>query len=52
MGIKNPKGGTVKGSNMHNFYYNSSGNSIKEIRNYCEEDVMTTIELVKKVKEL
>jgi hypothetical protein len=53
MGIKNPKGGTVKGSNMHDFYYNSdSGNSIEEIKNYCEDDVITTIELVKKVKEL
>lgn len=53
MGIKNPKGGTVKGSNMHNFYYNdNSENSIEQIKNYCEEDVTTTIELVKKVKEL
>ena len=53
MGIKNPKGGTVKGSNMHNFYYNgNSENSIEQIKNYCEEDVTTTIELVKKVKKL
>jgi len=53
MGIKNPKGGTVKGSNMHNFYYNgNSENSIEQIKNYCEEDVITTIELVKKVKKL
>ena len=53
MGIENPKGGVVKGSNMHNFYYNSNNkNSIEQIKNYCEEDVTTTIELVKKVKKL
>ena len=53
MGIKNPKGGVVKGSNMHDFYYNSnSEDDIKQIKNYCEEDVITTMELVKKVKEL
>mgnify|MGYP003141440590 FL=1 len=50
MGIDNPKDNEVNGSNMHNYYYNNSDKD--KIKNYCEEDVKSTIKLIQKIKTL
>ena len=50
LGIKNPKNNEVNGSNMHIYYYNT--NNIDKIKDYCEEDVKTTIDLLVKINEL
>ena len=48
--IKNPKDNEVNGSNMHNFYYNN--NNLNKIKTYCEEDVKSVINLIKKISAL
>ena len=50
LGLETSKEGEVNGSNMHKYYYDS--NNIEKIKNYCEEDVKCTINLVKKLKKL
>ena len=47
LGLESPKEGEVNGSNIHKYYYN---NDIDKIKNYCEEDVKCTINLIKKIK--
>lgn len=48
LGLETSKEGEVNGSNMHKYYYDN--NNIEKIKNYCEEDVKCTINLVKKLK--
>ena len=48
--VPNPKDNEVNGSNMHIYYYNN--NDIMKIVKYCEEDVKSTINLMKRLKEL
>ena len=50
LGLETSKEGEVNGSNMHKYYYDN--NNIEKIKNYCEEDVKCTINLVKKLKKL
>ena len=50
LGLETSKEGEVNGSNMHKYYYDN--NNIEKIKNYCEEDVKCTINLVKKLKNL
>lgn len=50
MGLKNPKMGEVKGENLHKYFYNDG--DIKKIEEYCVGDVESTINLVKKIKEI
>ena len=53
LGLETSKEGEVNGSNMHKYYYdNSNKNGLDKIKNYCEEDVKCTINLVKKLKNL
>ena len=47
--IDNPKDSEVNGSNMHNYYYTI--NNIEKIKTYCEEDVKSTIKMIKKVNK-
>ena len=47
--IDNPKDGEVNGSNMHNYYY--TVNNIEKIKTYCEEDVKSTIKMIKKINK-
>lgn len=50
MGLPNPKAGDVKADSVHDAYWNKDGlNSIKE---YCEKDVNTTIQLMIKLNNL
>ena len=49
LGLESPKEGEVNGSNIHKYYYN---NDIDKIKNYCEEDVKCTINLIKKLKNI
>jgi len=50
LGLESPKDGEVNGSNMHKYYYNN--NDTNKIKNYCEEDVKCTINLIKKLKNI
>ena len=50
LNVPNPKDNEVNGSNMHIYYYNN--NDINNIVKYCEEDVKSTINLMKRLKEL
>jgi len=53
LGLETSKEGEVNGSNMHKYYYdNSNKTGLDKIKNYCEEDVKCTINLVKKLKKL
>ena len=47
LNIDNPKDSEVNGSNMHNYYYTI--NNIEKIKNYCEEDIKSTIKMIKKI---
>jgi len=48
LGLETSKDGEVNGSNIHKYYYDN--NDIVKIKNYCEEDVKCTINLIKKLK--
>ena len=50
LNVPNPKDNEVNGSNMHIYYYNN--NDMSNIVKYCEEDVKSTINLMKRLKEL
>ena len=50
LGIPSPKEGDVKGSNVHHSYWNE--NKLKEISEYCEQDVNVLVEVIKKLKKL
>ena len=50
LGLETSKEGEVNGSNMHKYYYDN--NNTEKIKNYCEEDVKCTINLIKKLKKL
>ena len=57
LGVESPKSGELKGENMHKYYYDWSEEkekslSIKRddnIKEYCEKDVVATINLVKSI---
>ena len=48
--IDNPKESEVRGANMHAYYYNNG--SIEKIINYCEEDIKSLINFVKKIDKI
>ena len=48
LGLETSKEGEVNGSNIHKYYYDN--NNTEKIKNYCEEDVKCTINLIKKLK--
>ena len=48
--LETSKEGEVNGSNIHKYYYDN--NNTEKIKNYCEEDVKCTINLIKKLKKL
>jgi DNA polymerase elongation subunit (family B) len=50
LGLPSSKEGEVKGDNVHDSYWN--GGKLKEISEYCEEDVNVLIKVIKKLKEL
>tara|TARA_R110000803_G_scaffold47825_11_gene99677 strand:+ start:5579 stop:6283 length:705 start_codon:yes stop_codon:yes gene_type:complete len=50
MGIDSPKLGEIKGSNIHDNFYNE--NNIVKIVEYCERDVTVLMDLVEKIKKL
>ena len=50
LGIPNPKDNEVNGSNMHIYYYNN--NDMNKIVEYCEEDVKSTIHIIKKLNSI
>ena len=47
LNIDNPKDSEGNGSNMHNYYYTI--NNIEKIKNYCEEDIKSTIKMIQKI---
>jgi len=54
LGIDSPKDGDVKGENLHKFYYTafdqgSVDERLEKIKEYCEKDVTSLINLVKKI---
>jgi len=54
LGIDSPKSGEVKGENLHKFYYTSFDKdkldeNLQKIKEYCEKDVTSLINLVKKI---
>tara|TARA_R110000824_G_scaffold74599_6_gene189548 strand:+ start:192 stop:884 length:693 start_codon:yes stop_codon:yes gene_type:complete len=49
LGIPNPKDNEVNGANMHSYYYDNG--DIEKIKNYCEEDVKSLINFVKKINK-
>jgi DNA polymerase elongation subunit (family B) len=53
LGIPNPKDNEVNGANLHSFYYGDNLNmkeKLEKIKNYCEEDVLSLIKFVQKIK--
>lgn len=50
LGIPSPKNGEVTGNQVHDNFY--SVNNYEGIKEYCEKDVDTVIEIIKKLKEL
>ena len=58
LGIHSPKDGDLKGENMHHYYYDwPEGKEVElgvrrddNIKEYCEKDVVATINLVKHIK--
>lgn len=48
--IKNPKDSEVSGSNIHNYFHN--GGEINKIVTYCEEDVKSLINFIKKIEKI
>ena len=50
MDISSPKEGEVTGDKVHNAYWNE--NKLKEITEYCENDVRVLIDIIKKLKTL
>jgi len=58
LGIPNPKDNEVNGANMHSFYYDNGGGGtehfgkfLEKIKTYCEEDVKSLINFVKKINK-
>lgn len=57
LGVESPKSGELKGENMHKYYYDWSEEKEKSlgikrddnIKEYCEKDVVATINLVKSI---
>ena len=50
MGIESPKTGSVSGNNIHKQYWYES--KIDEISEYCEKDVKSLLQIIKKIYEL
>ena len=57
LGVESPKSGELKGENMHKYYYDWSEEKEKSlgikrddnVKEYCEKDVVATINLVKSI---
>jgi hypothetical protein len=49
LGIPNPKDNEVNGANLHSFYYDKR--DLEKIKKYCEEDVKSLINFVKKINK-
>ena len=55
LGISNPKDNEVNGANLHSFYYNNKldqEEKMEKIKKYCEEDIKSLINFVKKIKSI
>lgn len=50
LNIKSPKNGEVTGNVVHENFYEK--NNYEEIKNYCERDVDTIVEIIKKLQNL
>ena len=48
--IDNPKDSKVNGANMHSYYYDNG--DIEKIMKYCEKDVKSLINFVKKIEKI
>lgn len=51
LGIDSPKNGEVFGSNLHDYYW-SNTQPQKEIKEYCEKDVLAVYHIINKLKSL
>jgi hypothetical protein len=50
LGVPSPKDGAVNGSKVHDFYWNKK--DLPAIATYCEKDVMTLVEICKKLEKI
>jgi len=52
LGVPSPKDGDVKSSNIQKWWWQRQGEDTTEVSKYCERDVITLIECLKKIANL